>query len=380
MLLIHNACIITPNGVIERGWLLAESGIIAAFGAGDAPSYPNAEITDAEGLTLLPGFVDVHVHGSDGCDTMDATPEALHTVAHFYARHGVTSFLATTWTDTRDRITAALNNVAQHMDSITDGANLVGVHLEGPYINAAKGGAQNLDLIRRAERDEALPWLELNVIRELSLAPEFPENHWLIAECVRRGITVSIAHTDATVDQTWHGIELGIRHATHTFNAMPGLHHREPGVLGAILADERITCELIADNIHVHPAAMNVLWRLKGPHNVVLISDAIRATGKPDGEYPVDDRIIYVKNGVARLANGTLAGSTLTMNRALYNFMQATGEPLEHVWQCASLNPARAIHMAHRKGSIEIGKDADLILVDAQINVRLTIVKNRIVR
>jgi N-acetylglucosamine-6-phosphate deacetylase len=365
--------------VYQRGWVLCKDGKIAALNGGDAPEFEGVAVLDAGGLNLIPGFVDVHVHGADGFDTMDASAEGLTRMAQFYARHGVTAFLATTWTDTNEHITTALQTVKAHQGQQPNGATILGVHLEGPYINRAKGGAQNLDLIRRSSREEALPWLDLDVIKLVALAPEYDENHWLIAECVRRGITVSQAHTDANYAQTVKAIELGITQATHTYNAMPPLHHRDPGVLGAVMASDAVRCELIADNIHVHPAAINVLWRMKRPNKLVLISDAIRAAGKPDGEYPVDERITYVKDGVARLKDGTLAGSTLTMDRGLYNFMQATGEPLENVWQCASLNPAQAVNFGHVKGSIAIGKDADFALVDDRISVKNTVVGGEIV-
>src|SRR5688572_13649985 len=181
--------------------MLCKDGKIAALNGGNAPAFEAIPVLDAGGLTLIPGFIDVHVHGADSYDTMDASAEGLTRMAQFYARHGVTSFLATTWTDTNEHITAALQNVKQHQGKQTNGATILGVHLEGPYINRAKGGAQNLDLIRRSSREEALPWLDLDVIKLIALAPEYDENHWLIAECVRRGITVSQAHTDATYDQ-----------------------------------------------------------------------------------------------------------------------------------------------------------------------------------
>ncbi|MCU0514528.1 MAG: N-acetylglucosamine-6-phosphate deacetylase [Anaerolineae bacterium] len=378
-LVIKNARIITPAGVQSRGWLLCQQGRIAARGSGDAPTPDGATVLEAAGQTLLPGFVDVHVHGGDGVDTMDADPAALATMARFFARHGVTSFLATTWTDTPARTTAALAAIRQAQGRQPGGATLLGAHLEGPYLNPAKGGAQNLSQIRRATRAEALPWLDTGVIKLLSLAPEYEENHWLIVECRTRGITVSAAHTDATFEQARQAIDLGITHATHTFNAMPPLHHRDPGVLGAVLGSAVVRCELIADNVHVHPGSMAILWRLKRPNQLILITDAIRAAGQPDGVYPVDERQVTVQDGSARLPDGTLAGSTLTMERALWHLMQATGEPLENVWQCASLNPAKAIHVANQKGSIEIGKDADLVLVDDGLAVQTTIIGGEVV-
>lgn len=378
-LLITNAEIITPTRRWERGWLLCQDGRIDRMNGGDAPSFDDAEEIDAQGLTLLPGFIDVHVHGGVGHEVMDAQPHTLAEVAKFYAQHGCTSFLATTWTDTQERIRAALHNSAAHVGSQPQGATVLGVHLEGPFLNATKTGAQAPQLIRRASPEEALEYLDIGVIRLLALAPEFPENHWLIKECVRRGITVSAAHTAATYDEIRAAVGMGLKQVTHTYNAMTGLNHREPGTLGAALTSPELNCELIADNIHVHPAAMKVLYCAKGADSVILITDAVRGAGMPDGEYPIDDRITIVKDGAVRLPDGTLAGSTLTMERALRNFMAATGRPLDEVWRASSLNAARAIGVSVRKGSIEVGKDADLVLVDDNLNVQCTIVEGRVI-
>jgi N-acetylglucosamine-6-phosphate deacetylase len=378
-LLITNARIITPTSVIDRGWLLTEGKHIRVIGWGEAPQYENIERMDAGGHTLIPGFIDVHVHGADGHEIMDAEPEGLRAMAHFYARHGVTSFLATTWTDSTERIRAALVVVAELQGPQSEGATILGAHLEGPYINAEKCGAQRPEDVRRAGREEATMFLDMNVIRLLSLAPEFEENKWLIRECVRRGVTVSVAHTAANYQQVVAAAALGLSHATHTYNAMTGVNQREPGTLGAVMTLDTITCELIADNIHVHPAAMNLLYRAKGADRVILITDAVRGAGLPEGEYQIDVRTVMVKDGAVRLPDGTLAGSTLTLDCGLRNFMAATGQPLEKVWQTSSLNAARSIHVSDRKGSIEVGKDADLVLVDDEINVRLTIAEGKIV-
>ncbi|GAB4524539.1 MAG: N-acetylglucosamine-6-phosphate deacetylase [Anaerolineae bacterium] len=377
-LLITHARIFTPDAVIDDGWLHVENGRITALGPGsDMPQAPR--VIDAQGLTLLPGFIDVHVHGGAGYDTMDATPEALHHMARFYAQHGTTSFLATTWTDTDVRITAALENIRACVGPQADGATLLGAHLEGPYINAEKGGAQNNTYIRRADRKEAAAYLDLGIIRLLALAPEFEENHWLIQECVARGITISAAHTAATYEQILAAAQMGVTQSTHTFNAMEGLHHRKPGMVGAVMTTPAIRCELIADNIHVHPAVMNVLYMLKGADGVILISDAIRSAGMPDGDYQIDDRTVSVTDGVVRLPDGTLAGSTLTMDRALFNLLQATHAPLEALWRTSSYNAACAIGIADRTGSIETGKDADFILVDDEIQVAMTVARGSIV-
>jgi len=261
-MLIENARIVTPTGVMARGWVLCREGKIAAIGEGTPNPTLSQERLNAKGELLLPGFIDVHVHGSDGVDTMDATPESLRQMSRFYGQHGVTSFLATTWTDTQERISAALEAIRSTRDAMAleepQGAQLLGAHLEGPYLNPVKGGAQNLDLIRQADPIEALPWLDLDVIRLLSLAPEFAENQWLIETCVARGITVSIAHTDANYEEALSAIQQGVTHSTHTFNAMPPLLHREPAVLGVVLNDRRVRCELIADLVHVHPAMIRL--------------------------------------------------------------------------------------------------------------------------
>ena len=379
-LLIINATIMTPGGTIPQGWLLVRNHVITAIGSMGIPDLTDVRVFDAGGLILLPGFIDIHVHGAMGADVMDGSLEGLREMALFFAKHGVTGFLPTTLTAAHDQTLAALESIKAQMYLPYTGAEILGAHLEGPYLNIEQSGAQNKSQIRRAARAEAMAYLDMDVIRLLALAPEFEENHWLIKECVMRGITVSAAHTNATYIQMLEGISNGISQTTHTFNAMTGLHHRDPGVVGAALESDYIRCELIADNIHVHPATMNALWRAKGTDRIILISDAIRAAGMPDGMYKLGEYDVKVADGRAMLSTGTsLAGSILTMEQALFNFMLATGQPLEAIWPVASLNPARAIHLAHRKGSIEIGKDADLILVDQDIHVQLTVVGGEVV-
>ncbi|NWG16963.1 MAG: N-acetylglucosamine-6-phosphate deacetylase [Chloroflexi bacterium] len=377
--LIYNTRMVTPDDVSDDGWVYCEGRRITRMGVGAAPELDGVARLDAGGLILLPGFIDVHVHGAAGFDTMDASPDGLRCMAQFYARHGVTGFLATTWADTHERILAALKIVAVAQGQQPDGATILGAHLEGPYLNPGKCGAQKVECIRRADSREARTLLDLDIIRLLSLAPEYAENHWLITECVRRGVTVSAAHTGATYEQIVDAAQLGLTHATHTFNAMTGFNHREPGVAGAVMTLPQIRCELIADNVHVHPAAMWVLARAKGMDGVVLITDAVRCAGMPVGECTLDERSVMVKDGAVRLPDGTLAGSILTMDTALRNYMQATAEPLERAWRACSWNAARAIHLADRKGSLEVGKDADMVLVDEAVHVYLTMAEGRVV-
>jgi N-acetylglucosamine-6-phosphate deacetylase len=381
-LLIHNARLFTPNHPGLMGWLLVENGRIRSMGFGNTPDFseePSTRSLDAQGRNLLPGFIDLHVHGAVGHELMDASPTGLQDMSRFYASHGVTSFLATTWTASRASILKALELVEEMQGPIPGGATLLGVHLEGPYLNPKRCGAQDINLIRRAEKEEALEFLRSGVIRLLALAPEYEENLWLIEECVRQGITVSAAHTTANHEQMQKAAERGITQLTHSYNAMQGLGHREIGTIGAAMTLPQIQCELIADNIHVHPAAQKILVDVKGVSGVILVTDAIRAAGMPEGEYDLDDRTVHIEHGAVRLPDGTLAGSVLTMERALQNVCAATGRSLAEAWVMSSLNAARAIGVSSRKGSLEVGKDADLILLDESFRVHLTVVQGEIV-
>jgi N-acetylglucosamine-6-phosphate deacetylase len=379
-LLIHNARLFTPHHPGQIGWLLVQEGKIHSIGFGQLPQLSDeVQRLDGQGKALLPGFIDLHVHGAMGHEVMDASPSGLEEMARFYASHGVTAFLATTWTASRDAIRKALELVEEMQGPIQNGATLLGVHLEGPYLHPSRCGAQDANLIRRAEREEALEFLESGVIRLLALAPEFEENLWLIDECVKRGVTVSAAHTTASYEQMQTAAAHGVAQVTHTFNAMQGLGHREPGTVGAALTIPQISCELIADNIHVHPAVQKILVDVKTPSGVILITDAIRAAGLPEGEYMLDERSVNIREGAVRLADGTLAGSILTMERALQNLCAATGRPLEELWVTSSLNAARAIGISARKGSLEVGKDADLVLLDDSFQVQLTVAQGEMV-
>lgn len=381
-ILITNAHIYSPMGEWPSGWLLSEGRRISAMGPGQPPFEPGSvsRSIDACGQAVLPGFIDLHVHGALGHEAMDASPDGLQEMAGFYARHGVTGFLATTWTASRAETQAVLDMVRSLPDLLGNSARVLGVHLEGPYLNPARCGAQDIAFIRPADRDEAIQFLETGVVRLVALAPEIPENAWLIGECVRRGIRVSAGHTSATFSQMQAAVKLGVRQVTHCFNAMPGLAHREPGVVGAALTLAEIQCELIADNVHVYPAVQKILVQMKGPQGVILITDAVRGAGLPPGsEYLLGDRKVIVRDGATYLPDGTLTGSILTINRALRNVMAASGLPLAEAWPMSSLNAARAVGVSAAKGSLEVGKDADIVILDQDFEASLTMVEGQIV-
>jgi N-acetylglucosamine-6-phosphate deacetylase len=371
--LIYNATVITPDGIIENGWLTWVDERIDGIGNHiEIPEAVSGLTIDAAGAYLMPGFIDLHVHGALGHDVMDADVQGLLEMAAFFARHGVTSFVPTTLSSTTAETLNALHTIMAAMSSPNPGARIIGAHIEGPYLNPEKAGAQDTTQIRRAERDEVLLWLDTGIVKLIAIAPEYVENLWLIEECVRRGIVVAAAHTNASYAQIAHASALGLSHLTHTFNGMRGLHHREPGVVGAAFALKSLVCELIADNVHVHPVVMNILWELKGKDRIVLITDATRGTGMPDGTYILGGQTFHVQQQEARLADGTLAGSTATMDSVVANFAEGVGS-LAEIWTTTSYNAARQLCIDDWTGSLEPGKVADLVLIDAGYRVSLTV-------
>jgi N-acetylglucosamine-6-phosphate deacetylase len=376
--LLTSARLLTRAGPVTDAWLRIEDGRIADFDSGPPPPT-EGEVLDVAGATVTPGLIDVHVHGGDGNETMGGGPEGLTAMARFHARHGVTSLLPSTWTAPHAEVLTALRDVAEVTGPVDGGATILGAHVEGPYINVARKGAHRQELIRPAERAEAGELLDTDVVRLLALAPEIDANHWLLDACVERGVTVAAGHTDATYAQLATAAERGVRQATHVFNGMRGLHHREPGAAGGALSLDTVRCELIADGVHVAPPVMDLVWRAKGPDGTLLITDAGKGAGLPDGEYERAGRTITVAGGVMRLEDGTITGSTATLEVGLHRFLAATGTTLDEVWQVATLTPARAIGVADRKGSIEVGKDADLAVFDEAGAVTATVVEGRLV-
>jgi len=366
----------TPDG-LARGWLQTSGPTIAGVGTGAPPDAGDPVTVDGRGLTLLPGFIDVHTHGAVGFEVMDAEADGLARLAEFLVRHGVTSFLPTTWTGARDRTLAALESIAEAMRRPRPPATarILGAHMEGPYLNPVRAGAQDPAHMAPPEPGELARFLDLGIVRLMTIAPELPANAAVLDELTRRGITASAGHTDATYEQMVTAVDRGVRHATHTYNAMRPLHHRDPGTVGACLTIEALRCELIADGHHVAPAAMDALFRARGRDAVVLVSDAVRPTGLPDGPHRLDDRTVELRDGAVRLADGTLAGSVLTLDRALRNLAAATGRDPAELWPAASANAADSIGVAGRKGRLAAGLDADLVLLDGEATVQAVLVE-----
>lgn len=377
-MLFEDVRLATPAGVV-RGWLRTDGARIAAFGpdpaAGDAPGH-----VDGRGGLLLPGFIDVHIHGAVGHEAMDGSADGLGAIARFLATRGVTSFLATTWTGPHEQTLAALHAVVETMRGDRDpaAARLLGAHLEGPYLNVERCGAQDPAHIRPADRSEVDAYLGTGVVRLMTLAPELPANAWLLDALIARGVTPSAGHTDATYAQMGEAAARGLRHVTHTYNAMRPFHHRDPGTVGAALMLPELRCELIADGLHVDPVAMRLLVERRGPAGVVLVSDGVRPTGLGDGEYRLDDRTVRVADGAVRLPGGGFAGSVLTLDRALRNLAAATGRDPAELWPASSGTAAVSAGVAGTKGRIAPGHDADLVLLDDDLEVRMTVVEGTV--
>jgi len=335
---------------------------------------------DAAGCTVLPGFIDVHVHGGAGHDTMDATADALAGMATFFARHGVTAFLPTTMTAPHAEILRAVEVVAETSIATALDARLLGLHIEGPYISHNYPGAQPTGYIRKPNVAEFQTLTEAGPVRMITFAPEEEGADALLAAALRRDVVAVWGHTDATYEQCVTAANSGFAQATHTYNAMSGLHHRRPGVLGATLTIDTIYAQLIADNIHVHPAAMQVLTRCKGIERTILITDAMRAAGLADGDYDLGGQVVTVAGGACRLADGTLAGSILTMDQALRNFLAATGLSLAAAWPVTSRTAASSLGLADQFGSIAQGYWGDLVFLDEGLQVVATVVGGRVKR
>ena len=374
-LLVYNATVYAPNLLPEPKWVFTENGKITQVGSADQPEPYADQKIDASGLLLTPGFIDIHVHGAMGYETMDADLDALLEMSKFYANHGVTSFVPTTWAVPMETLLPVLQNIKRGKETIHKGANILGAHIESSFICKAKAGAQNPDFIFPATHEMAQNIIEQDIVKIVTLAPEIPENLAVIPQFTQAGITVSAGHTCAKYDDMLAGVKQGISSCTHTFNAMVGIHHREPGGAGAALTIDDLYAEIIADNIHLHPAILKLAATVKPENRLLLVTDAIRGTGLPDGEYPIDsDRKLYISNGIARLESGNLAGSTLTMENALKNMVKASGKPLHQILPAVTRNPAALLGVDKHKGYLKPGYDADMVLLSPDLKVQTTII------
>ncbi len=357
---IINAKIITHNEVLE-GYALNFNRKIVSL---SREISPHSEVIDAKGCYLSAGFIDIHIHGSAGFDVMDGTQEALAGISNAILATGTTSFLATTMTMSPQKIVQALESVQKFNPQ--NGAKILGVHLEGPFINVAKKGAQNERYVQMPNGELIAPFME--IVKMITLAPELKGGRAFMEEIKQSypHILLSIGHSDATYSQTKESFSWGVSHATHLFNAMNALHHREPGIVGAVLENDGVSCDIIADLVHVHPSFFKLLYRLK-KEQLLLITDAMRAGCLSHGISEIGGQKVIVENGEARLEDGTLAGSILKLNEALRNFYRHTDIGLPELINMVTKIPAQKLGL--KKGILAKGYESDLVLFDEEFTI-----------
>ena len=386
-ILLRNARTVLPDRTAQSTSLLIEDGRIARIFSSSEESAKAETIIDLAGLTLFPGFFDVHIHGAVGVDAMEASADDLSRVAEFLAQNGVTAWLLTVVPSTPKHYEHAIAAVGELMKLQSDDrggrpcSQLLGVHYEGPFVNSEQCGALHREHFRTftdASDLDALPTLKSqNTVHMMTLAPEVEGGVALVTELNKRGWIISIGHTRATVEVLDQALQAGARHMTHFMNAMPSLHHRAPGPVGWGLIHDDVTCDLIADGIHIDPSILKLILHTKTAERVSLISDAIAAAGLGDGEYQIWGEKIVVKEGRTQNTRGHIAGSVITMLDAV-RMMLSLGVAEFEVGRMAALNPARLLRIDRDYGSIEEGKRADLVAVDNDGNARLTIIGGRI--
>lgn len=361
--LVRDHAVIIENGMIKE---IVTANLVKNFLPAKLYEFPND-------YYLIPGLIDLHIHGAGGYDVMDASREALLGISQSLASEGVTGFLATTMTASYERIYSVLKTIAEIMPA-QEGAAILGVHLEGPFISSAKMGAQRGDNIIFPDPTLIMRWQECanGAIKLVTLAPELPQALELIKKLNTMGIIASVGHTNATYAETHLAINAGCSHATHLFNAMRGIHQREPGATTALLLAENVNAELIVDGLHLHPAIVELALRVKGKTKILLVTDAMRAKCLGDGEYDLGGQLVAVRSNTATLADGTLAGSTLRMPQAIKNMMQFTCCSFEDAILMASYNPACVLGIDKNKGSIAKDKDADLVVMNTNLDVVMT--------
>jgi len=384
IILLKGMQIYSEDRKIENGYIRLKNQKIIELG-------PMEELREAEHCEIIalpstykavPGFIDVHIHGVNGADVMDATEESLNIMTEALPSEGTTSFLATTMTQSRSEIEKALSNAGNYIDGNQEAgrAEIIGIHLEGPFVNPKMAGAQprehmvypNLDLFKKWQS------LAKNRIKLVTLAPEKTGGLDLVRYLKNTGVVASIGHSDAVYEEVMEAVKAGANHVTHLYNQMRGLHHREPGVVGAVFLHPELKAEIIVDGVHVRPEMVNLAYKQKGSHGLILITDSMRAKCLKNGHYDLGGQDVVVQDGKAVLSDGTLAGSILKLGTAATNILNYTGCSLEEVIEMASANPAKQLNIFNRKGSIKKGKDGDIVILNENLDVVMTFCRGKV--
>jgi N-acetylglucosamine-6-phosphate deacetylase len=367
---IKNAKFILKDKIITDKFLLFDKKIIGFKDNIDS----NIEVIDAHGLYVSAGFIDIHIHGSGGADVMDATPQALSTIAQTIIKYGTTSFVPTTMTMSLEKIKKALDNIKLYTPDIPQ-ASILGVHMEGPFINPNKTGAQDSKYIIPLDLDLIDKYSD--IISIITLAPEMPNALQAIKTISTKypNIILSIGHSNASYEQSKQSFDAGITHATHLFNDMSPYHHRDVGIIGAVFQDDRVSCDIIADTIHTHHSTLHLTYKQK-QNNLLLITDSMRAGCMKDGTYDLGGQQVSVCNNKATLLNGVLAGSVLTLDKAVKNMIQYADLTIAQAVSLATYNPAKKLNL--NKGLLHSGYDADIVIFDDNIDIQMSIVSGDI--
>ncbi|UCG26477.1 MAG: N-acetylglucosamine-6-phosphate deacetylase [Chloroflexota bacterium] len=378
MLAIINATIITPARTIQRGTALVRFGQIEAVDESAEVTIPSGtSVLDASGLLLAPGFVDLQLNGAFGND-FTQNPYSLWRVAGLLPQYGITAFLPTIITSPLTTVRLAQEILYSGPPKGFNGSRPIGLHVEGPFLNPAKRGAHNPAYLRPPSVEEVANWSPESGVRLVTLAPELLGAMDVIGALTKRGVVVSAGHSMATYDEARTSVMAGISYATHLFNAMPELNHRKPGLIGAVLSDERVTIGLIADGVHVHPSLVKLIWHMTGSDRLNLVTDAMAALGMPPGDYTLGDYKVKVSGEKATLSNGTLAGSILSMDQALRNLLNLTGCSQAEALRTITTTPATLLGIGNRKGQVAPGFDADLVLLTPDFQVVATVIDGQI--
>lgn len=380
MRLNHVALVDQSFHLQKNRTVIVDGKRISAIGE-DVPAIPADEETyDLTGLILVPGFIDMHIHGAAGADTSDGEVTALDKISTFLAKNGVTGFCPTTMMISDESLAKALSAAEKFSHSTQPGAKMLGVRLEGPYLSKEKCGVQNTDYAKIPSVDEfhtmLAPYAD-DLVRIVDLAPELPDAMPFIIALKDRYL-FSIAHTTAGYDCCTKAISLGAKHGTHLFNAMNPMDHHDPGAVGALLDAPETTCELICDGMHLHPSVVRFAWKMLGANRVVVVSDAMRAAGMPDGEYDLGGKKVTVRNGRTDFGNGRLAGSTTNL-RDEFKYLLSIGIPFTEALKACSINPARVLKIDQDTGSLAVGKYADMVAMDRNFRVRKVWVQGKLV-
>jgi len=370
--------IFTENGILENHAVLVEHGIICEI---TDTLKSDTNLIDLGDVNLMPGMIDMHIHGREGCDIMDAKMSSINTISSSLAKHGVIGFLGTTVTADWQQTIAAFSVLGEAAKQSLPGAQVLGAYNEGLFFTETHKGAHNSDFFLRLtkERIDAIFDATQGTLKVMALAPEFTDSLNVISYLESLNVKVMLGHTNATYQQAVDALEAGACGGVHIFNGMSGIHHRDPGCAGAVLMDDNAIAEVICDGIHLHPTIMQLVYKLKGPEKIALISDCINAGGFSDGKYRLGELDVYVKEGVARTEQGSLAGSTLTLEVSVKNLVEMAKVPLLEAVHMASLVPAKFLGLGESLGSIAIGKRACFAVIDEDFEVKSTYIDGELV-